>query len=171
MLSRNAQRCRKMLNVRGSAGYEDGSSISDRGSLLRTLGSLLATLLAVAAFNAGDASTQDPHLSIEKPNKSCQAFLLTNPDNLLSVKVSLRATPYCNRCPFRRNPDFWGKRPEMQIPNSSACGHRGIAFRQGESAKRTRDVPVSLAGNLRFCPRRPHSCAISMPRHYSASHW
>jgi hypothetical protein len=28
---------------------------------------------------------------------------------------------------------------------------------------------VSLAGNLRFCLRRPHGCAVSVPRHYSAS--
>ena len=103
-----------MLNVKVQLDVKMDPAIADRCSLIGPLGSLLATLFAVAALHAENASTKDPRLSIEKPIKSCQGFLLTKSNGLISATRLFRQ-PLLHAITAGRESAFLGNTPRNGI--------------------------------------------------------
>ena len=113
--------------------------INDRCSQIGPLGSLLATLFAVAALHAENASTKDQRLSIEKPIKSCQGFLLTKSNGLISATRSFRS-PQLHTIAARREFAFLSKKPR----NGISSRKRG-RVKMGSTAHAARWLAQSLS--------------------------
>ncbi len=128
-----------MLNVEVQLDVKLDPAIDDRRSLIGPLGSLLATLFAVAALHAENASTKDQRLSIEKPIKSCQGFLLTKSNGLISATRSFRR-PQLHTIAARREFAFLGKGPR----NGISSRKRG-RVKVGSTAQAARWLAQSLS--------------------------
>ena len=79
--------------------------------------------------------------------------------------------PYQRKRGHVFSPGF--SRISLQIAQECSYQRRypGTALRLVESMGLETADHLSLAENFRFCLCRPYSCAVSVPRHYSASHW
>ena len=126
--------------------------INDRRSLIGPLRSLLATLFAVAALHAENASTRDQRLSIEKPIKSCQGFLLTKSNGLFSATRLFRQ-PLLHAITAGREFAFLGKTPRNGISS-----RKRARVKMGSTVQAARYFSQSLSALGRFSESLKQGC-------------
>jgi hypothetical protein len=126
--------------------------INDRRSLIGPLRSLLATLFAVAALHAENASTRVQRLSIEKPIKSCQGFLLTKSNGLFSATRLFRQ-PLLHAITAGREFAFLGKTPRNGISS-----RKRARVKMGSTVQAARYFSQSLSELGRFSESLKQGC-------------